>query len=227
MHIRLCDYDAWFLHTPRAGGEWMIKAFAALGLKTRTYNVPILLSPEYDRDRAFAFVRYPSSWYMSYWRYLAGMNSRTAFKGLLSGLESCMASTPAKFVSLTQRFQPAILTRLYEWLIGPIGCENVRWVGRYETIVRDTYLILKAIGIPLQILSKERLEAIEPVNCSRYKSVSIQERHRKKILAGEFPTVLRWYSTCFNDRDSNEHARRYAEDVGPWVRPLSQIKDGM
>lgn len=227
MPLYLNDLDAWFVHVPKTGGTWHHRVFQELGLwvtwvdsaiKRSEHPVPTSL-PGFNRDRAFGFVRYPSSWYLSWFRFRFGMWGKLDFNPvpeLLACIDDCGAETARRFAIKVMKQQPALVTRLYEWMLGPVGWENVKWVGRQENLVLDTCSILRSLGLKDDDL-ESKLVKIKPENAS-LNPMGLQERYKQRIVEAERPCVLRWYGGM----EDEQSARRYAADVGPWVRTLRE-----
>lgn len=225
MPLHLVELDAWFVHVPRTGGTWLTQVLEQLKIKTKwvasdvkptEHPVPWTIQG-WNRDRAFGFVRHPWSWYESWWKFRFGKwhpLKGLATPELLAALDDCRGRSFAEFTYLANRDQPSFVTRLYEWMLGPVGWETVRWVGRLESLVRDTAHILYALGY--RPMAPKDLETvigrIAPVNFAQPQKCSIAPSLKQQIVNSERPSCVRWYGGCDDARNFN------TEKSGPWVR---------
>jgi hypothetical protein len=149
---------ATFLHIPKCGGTWAIKAISAAGL---TYEI----LPADDQHRiagtenrfVFTFVRHPLSWYASFWnfRWKVAEGSGRPIAEQLRGdahrcdekIDACLVDDhgrPRLFtefvVACIARF-PGFLSEKYE-----LYTSKCHFVGRQESLCADLLTALERSG---------------------------------------------------------------------------------
>jgi hypothetical protein len=169
MSFRLKN-GAVFLHIPKTGGTWVASLLERLDLVDRPLEphgdferlfwngrfhpdgkvfrnllrrrLGLLPPPIDPACFKFCFVREPLGWYVSWWRYMEGMNWRTwgsetdpylwSPLAMLNGLGSPDFNT---FVENVNRKRPGFVTELF----GRFARPSVDFIGRQENL-RDDFL---------------------------------------------------------------------------------------
>jgi hypothetical protein len=167
-NLFLVDHGVLFVHIPKTGGCWVRSVLDAIGVSYRHasaregygYHYPPQHCVE-KYDAAFAFVRHPLSWYESWWKFQVGTWKRfTPMKWhpqrCLEGLDDDDFNS---WVTRVMNAQPAYVTRMYEWFLGPPPQAYGRnlpavEIGRTETIREDLQRVLKDLGVASVDLSK-------------------------------------------------------------------------
>jgi hypothetical protein len=158
-NLFLVDHNVLFVHIPKTGGCWVRYALDKVDVKYRHarpkkgygYHFPPHQCAD-EFEAMFTFVRHPLSWYESWWKYQVG-----AWKQFAPGLwhpQRCLDELQDddfnSWVTRVMNVQPAYVTRMYEWFLGPPlqDCVSRRIeVGRTETIQDDLRKILRDLGI--------------------------------------------------------------------------------
>ncbi len=164
-----------FLHIPKTGGSWIEEVATKLGFRgNETISTPGVnrhgLRHHYGNDYAgsFAVVRHPLKWYASYWKYRALRKEWRPFnleKGWhpFRELEKCKRATFEEWIRTVVEIEPAFLTRMYEWYVGPPGMEHVNWVLQNEDLVNNFLMLLDKWG-PITLEQAEVARAYPRVN---------------------------------------------------------------
>lgn len=128
MAMYIPSADALFVHIPKTGGSWITAVLEESGLGHRVHSVRADVTVRHglpaDLPEArfrFLFVRHPVSWYESWWKYQAGRwiafeQDRWHPQRML---QPCAADDFGQFVRNCLEREPAYVTRLYEWYVGP------------------------------------------------------------------------------------------------------------
>lgn len=184
-------------------------------VKRSEHPIPLTI-PAWNPDRAFAFVRHPFSWYSSWWRYRTPKWTplgAAPVPELLACIDDCNDDYFPSFCEKVMCYQPALVTRLYEWMIGPVGWENVKYVGRYENLHNDLAIILNLLGLDV---TPDDLAGIEPFNVSQVyddEDLQVTDSLMHRICDIERAAINRWYY----GRNNPNHVTNF----GPWVRSVS------
>jgi hypothetical protein len=214
--------NAVFLHIPKTGGSWVrqvLKRFdlvqAPAGKEHATYDQHFWhdrfhRDPKVLRNLArravgwlpkvpldcyrFCFVREPLSWYVSWWRFMQGLNWR--YWGdekdpghwhplaMLNGLGSPDFNT---FMYNVNRKRPGFVTELFGWYVRP----GINFMGKQETLVSDLAKVFSALN--LDITTGELL-AIERANESRA-TIPIpvwDPALKRETMRLEYPAYIRY-----------------------------------
>ncbi|MEP0956670.1 sulfotransferase family protein [Leptolyngbya sp. FACHB-1515] len=160
-----------------------------------------LLRHYVDRyDCVFTFVRHPLTWYESWWKFQTWLNWKDHEPGVWHPqkiLERCESNDFSKFIRLCIQLEPAYVTRMYEWYIGPPEGEFVDFVGRYEHLTDDLIQILRLRSVEFD---EAILRAYAPANVSLSplgKPVW-DEALKAQILELEAPVIKRFYGDEIN-----------------------------
>ena len=202
MAVNLIEANALFLHIPKTGGVWIEEALPASGLKTEiantiqgvTWRHPMRAQLTQDFRFAFTFVRHPLAWYESWWKSQAGIwyEYEPGAWHPQRDLEQCESDDFSQFVRRCIEREPAYVTRMYEWYVGPPGFQTVDFVGRYENLADDLVRVLERIGCEFD---EAALRGHPPTNVSDKKGGEPvwEPELRERILALEAPAVRRFY----------------------------------
>lgn len=160
--------NCFFLHMPRTGGTWARKALHAAVEDSYVYDKPhISLAQARTHTRrivgdrpAFAFVRHPIDWYISYWK-------RRAHHGWTNDRDfdiECRAPTVAQFVEkvVSNRKFRGYLSKYFARYTGTPGNE-ISFVGRYENLRAD---LVRALARHNEEFDLDIIRNLKPVNVS-------------------------------------------------------------
>ena len=212
MSTHLIQANALFLHIPKTGGTWVEEALKAGGIATEYAQALDTVSWRHalryhltqNFRFAFTFVRHPLSWYESWWKFQAGIWTRYE-PGVWHPqrvLERCAADDFSAFIRLCLEHEPAYVSRLYEWYIGPPGLECVDLVCRYEDLADDLVRVLRRLGYDFD---EAALRRQAPANVSRKLAGKPvwDPGLRQRVLELEAPAIRRFYRgqlvNCFGD----------------------------
>lgn len=199
MAVWLPDLGAVFIHIPKAGGSWVKTALDASGLRCEPAEGAgeHQLPEAYRAGRRFTFVRHPQTWMESVWR---GMSGSWPQKRELKPLHRERTWSPTRnltylvgeksfegFVNCVIDNEPAMVTRMYESYIGPVGYPKVDFVGRQENLEENLQAILKLLGWP------GKLKKVPPVNEGEGPKAEWSAGLLERLLVLERPTLVRWY----------------------------------
>lgn len=142
---------------------------------------------------AFALVRHPVSWYESWFRFQRGKWPH--FAGLapshpqrvLDGLGHDDFNT---WVARVLEREPAYVTRMYEWFLGPPDAPIVTRVGRLETASVDMAEFLTLLGYDASI---EKLDNIGSLHASEEHPVEWDPELRRRVEEIEAAAIRRFY----------------------------------
>lgn len=204
MSFHIVKSNALFLHIPKTGGTWIERATQAAGIETGPSKAisdvtwrHSLVSHYLDRyDFIFTFVRHPLAWYESWWKFQTWLNWRDHEPGVWHPqniLEKCASNDFSEFIRLCIRLEPAYITRLYEWYIGPEGGEFVGFVGRYEHLADDLVQVFQMLSLEFDEVAL-RAQAPANVSLSPYGEIRWDEELKMRILELEAPIIKRFYS---------------------------------
>jgi hypothetical protein len=186
----------------RQAGTWVEQALIQAGVLFEarptipgvTYRHCLLTMLEKQYPYAFTFVRHPLSWYESWWKFQAG--TWTVFEPGVwhpqRTLEHCHSDDFSGFIRLCIKHEPAYVSRMYEWYIGPVGFEAVDYVGRYESLADDLVHVLTLLG---ETFDPDLLRRLDPVNVSRKTCGEPvwDPALTRRMLELEAPAIRRFY----------------------------------
>ena len=142
---------------------------------------------------AFALVRHPVSWYESWYRYQRGQWPHFGSlapshpQRVLDGLGDDDFNV---WVARVLEREPAYVTRLYEWFLGPPDAPIVNNVGRLETAAVDVAAFLVSLGYDT---SAEKLASIGTRHASDDHPVEWDPELRARVEAVEAAAIRRFY----------------------------------
>jgi hypothetical protein len=203
MSQHLIKANALFLHIPKTGGSWVESVMQRLGIdavnpKTlRTASWRHCLRHQFLESfrSSFAFVRHPVSWYESWWKFQAQTWVRWE-PGVWHpqrGLERCASDDFNEFIHLCIEHEPAYVSRMYEWYIGPPGVQYVNRVGRHESLADDLVEILRSLGYePDEAVL--RIHAPANVSAKKCGDPIWDPQLKRRILELEAPALKRFYA---------------------------------
>jgi len=210
--LLLTSSNAMFVRIPKCGTIYVQKALQAAGIAVK--RADRLEHPHYDfgfehappwamrwpGHRAFAFVRHPLTWYESWWKYQQWQKwpkIGTASVPRTSHPQTCLEGLGSDdfnaFVHNVLRHEPAYVTRLYEWFLGPENAPHIdpAFVGRLETIHADLSRFLMNLGYGALELPEK------PVHVSPTEAPVWHPDTYRRVRLGEAAAIRRFY----NDRD--------------------------
>jgi len=204
MSIYLPDHDTYFMHIPKTGGTWRDDVLKHLQLKCVPYTVEkasvqhALLEQLRSRPKhVFTFVRHPITWYESWWSFQCDhkwlkWEKAPGYWHPLRSLDICEDYAFNAFVAKCIKYEPAFVTRMYEWYIGPPGVCRVDRVGLFENLRSHFADMLSQVGI-----------TFDPAVMMEYKPVRTATLRKgrptwdaalyAKILELEAPAIRRFY----------------------------------
>lgn len=222
MALYLPQHNALFTHIPRTGGTWLRRALTVSGVTTEDWLRSKTLEGITRKHQAithikstslatplpftFAFVRHPVSYYASVWRrmqrdqIIKGWDHKSE-KGWEPWSRVSKLFDPnepfEEWASKILKQEPAWVTRLFEYYIGPEGGEFCKFVGRLENLKTDFGKLGDTLGF------KPNWENVNSINCSkRATRKSLVDRVywrklpqlRRAIESSEISVIRRWYS---------------------------------
>jgi Sulfotransferase family len=204
MSLHLTQSNSLFLHIPKTGGTWIEEALKAAGVAatySQSFNQDVtwrhhLLGQQTGKyDFIFAFVRHPISWYESWWKFQTALRWVEFEPGVWHPqrtLEQCASDNFTEFIQLCLEREPAYVSRMYEWYIGPPGYEFTNFVGRCEHLADDLVRVLRQVG---EKFDEDILRSVVPANVSPvlYGKPVWHEALKGRMTLLEKPAIRRFY----------------------------------
>jgi hypothetical protein len=177
-----------FLHVPKTGGTWAIRAMEAAGVSVSDVGAHADLDtirPYGDLFR-FAFVREPLSWYRSFWSH-----RHTFHDWDEDGYLDQVGRAPFEdFLNDAMARYPGYLVGLFELFTGPVGAE-IEFVGRYESLVDDLVEALRRAG---QSFDEDALRNYPAWNVSSHNlEMRCSAELANRLKEAEYPVYERFY----------------------------------
>ncbi len=213
MGLILQDCNAIYVHIGKTGGTTVKYACRQIGLSVRNPVASSVVHEgtallEYMKERRlayrFTFVRHPKALYESHWKFMNSgfvSNSDKAKRnpGQWFAQESILPDPQGlrfdEWMGRCLTEQPAYVTRLYEWYIGPPGLSRFHFVGRTESLLSDLCKVLHILDCQFD---ENRLMNCESQNVSCLPShIDLPEwtgTLEEEMLRLERPTIKRWYT---------------------------------
>ena len=201
MSLYIPVNNAIYIHIPKTGGTSVRNYITALRIRTENPNRRAASSRKHsmlwqldeDCSYSFAFVRHPLRWYESFWKYQTNkwikyeQNRWHPWKGL----EACASNNFNIFMENVIKKEPAYVTRMYEWYVGPRGAQMVDFVGKTENLKNDLMNVLRELG---HTIDPSKIANLPAANTTNFKKRPVwDEGIKNKILELEAPTIERFY----------------------------------
>jgi hypothetical protein len=190
-----------FLHVPKTGGTWVVKALTQAGVpvvppevdnnrpQVRAGHATLADLEEYSDLFTIAFVRHPLSWWRSYWGYRMrrGWDDGQGDKII----QLARSDNFDDFIELVIENLPGHLNRLYSRYVGPPE-QPISFVGRYESLTDD---LVEGLRLGGEEFDEEKLRSCKPVNRSPYDRFPAEYTPtlREALLAAEHEVIERFY----------------------------------
>ncbi len=152
-----------FLHVPKTGGSWVIKAIIASGIKCEDYRIEgnphigLAYCPCPDKFK-FAFVRHPVQLYQSYWQFKMGIGWDPK-----NSLDSnCRSDCFHQFIRNVLAKYPGVFGNSLNDFVGEEGNE-IEFIGKYEHLVED---LIRALRLAGESFDEEAVRNTPPYNVS-------------------------------------------------------------
>jgi hypothetical protein len=196
-------YRGTFLHIPKCGGTWVVRALVTSGLWP-------MATPGGQHEIAategrfvYTFVRHPLTWYPSFWNYrwreaerLGGPideRLREAVRKADMEIDDCLvdeAGIPRPFAGFVEeclRRHPGYLSRMFERYVAP-----AHFVGRQESLCEDFLAALRQAGA---FFDADTIRRIPRVNESSPKYPAVYPPGlADRLLAAEADAVKWFYN---------------------------------
>lgn len=181
MALYLINQNAVFLHVPKTAGVYIKELLARLvkckaighmhdtlgtvkGYRSDLWNT----KPPF----VFAFVRYPVSWYRSYfsfregestaaWRLSSGVWKSWGEGHVLENIDSCADSNINEFIFNCAERYPGFLFGLYKQYCMD-GDKEIQFIGRYERLHVDLRMVLVDI-LGIDAYAYDKAVAEQPI----------------------------------------------------------------
>jgi hypothetical protein len=135
-----------YIHVPKTGGTWLMQALEAVGIMYKVVAEGAASHVHWNampsRPFRFGFVRYPPTWYLSYWSYVRTTDQPVSD----NSLDRAVLDHPEfpAFVEFACEYLPGFLSQMYDVYLGPPGA--IEFVGRYENLTDDLIHALRLAG---------------------------------------------------------------------------------
>lgn len=218
MSILLKNSNALFIHIPKTGGLFCTQALRQLGLEKTVIgnahsdiqeinhfasifpNQYIRKTLHFQADMhklvmqafKFCFIRYPLSWYESFWKYKVCRwdygNEHNIYKyHPLKTLYSVREDNFNEFVIRLNEFYPGFVSTLYNHYITP----DIDFIGTTENLKQDLIYVLELLSYKVD---KQKILSLAPYNVSpSLKGNPIwDETLKKEIKQLEYSGIKLW-----------------------------------
>ena len=184
-----------YIHVPKTGGTWLMQALVKSGVECKVVHEGgaishVSWSKMPPRPFRFGFVRYPPTWYRSYWTFVRNAPEGAADNDLD---RTILKSTEfSDFVETSFTNFPGFLSVMYEDFLGPPGA--IEFIGRYENLQDDLIEALRLAGETegWGAANYHVIRNLPPVNVSSAKAGMAPELEAM-ILESEAHAVERFY----------------------------------
>lgn len=166
MSAYLPDYQVVFIYVPRTGGHYVHYVLDKLGVKVETPRLKSKtksgahwriedIHPDVEVKWSFGFVRDPYYWLRTAHHY--SMGPAEVEKDVLHYVNQLPyirfkdpEDRPPLFdwIKMVYEWQPAFVTRVFEWYLGPANGQLVDFIGRTENLDAHLRFIFERVGLP-------------------------------------------------------------------------------
>ena len=136
---------------------------------------------------SIAVVRYPVTWYRSYWNHRV----RRGWQPETHEIDQAQSGEFGQFMESAIEGYPGWLSNYARKWVGKPGDGVI--VARYENVQEEVLSILKALGEPVD---ENKWNSHKPTNCGDYQAypARVLERYRKRLDKTEAELIGRFYA---------------------------------
>jgi hypothetical protein len=186
-----------YIHVPKTGGTWAMQALEAVGIHYKVNGYGAASHVHWDgmpeRPFRFGFVRYPATWYLSYWSYVRSTDQPVSDNPLDRAVLECEEFS--SFVDVACTRLRGFLSDMYNVFLGPP--DAIEFIGRYENLQEDLIKALQLSGEceDWEDADFDPIRNLAPVNVSAKTSTAITPELAAMIIDAEKEAAERFYGT--------------------------------